>query len=69
MFGVGQPVVNIISREKGHRLVYREVNILVIGIAGSWNGEWEPLSFLPYCSIHAIAERFGKINRTRTGPE
>src|SRR5262249_57047989 len=62
-------VVNVIAREKGHWLVYRERQVLVRRTARNRMSEREPLSFVFYCSIHTIAERFVEVNRTGTGPE
>jgi hypothetical protein len=61
--------MNVIPREKGHWLIYGEAKVLVVRVPGSGNGEREPLPFLPYGAIHAIAEWFVEVNRPWTRPE
>ena len=68
MLGVRELIVNVVSREIGHRLVNRETERLVCRAPRSRDGEREALSLSVGASVQPISERLGEVNRTRTGP-
>src|SRR5579871_4367085 len=68
MLGIGELVVNVVSREIRERLVYREVERLVCWAAGNRHGEGEALPFSVDAAVQSIAERFREVNGAGTRP-
>src|ERR1700721_2480497 len=68
VLSVGEPIMNVVSREIGHRLVNPEIQGLIFRAARDRNGEREALSLAGGASVQAISEGLGEVNGTRTGP-
>src|SRR5580658_7926267 len=68
VLSVREPIMNVVSREIGHRLVNPEIQRLICRAARNRNGEREALSLAVGASVQPISEGLGEVNGTRTGP-